>query len=199
MGVLSIITTFDWCSTICYQYKRHWLGERRPLVISASGSLDLEDLDGVGRPNWFQKGSAKAAVAPATTQFHWQDPSLSTENSRGEKLLACFSVLGVSQNLPTAFLTVQPLQGWPRRSIAFGDPWKKNGRSFNDFTYRFICPLSPISWYQNASAFSIQQRKKILFNAIVQSPNCNILMLVFMGNFCGFINHIYQCNPNARV
>ena len=33
---------------------------------------------------------------PATTQFHWQDPSLSTESSRGEKPSACFSVLGVA-------------------------------------------------------------------------------------------------------
>ena len=27
-----------------------------------------------------KKGPAKAAVAQATTQFHWQDPSLSTES-----------------------------------------------------------------------------------------------------------------------
>ena len=39
---------------------------RRPFAISASGSLDLEDLHGVGRPNWFQKGPAKAAVASVT-------------------------------------------------------------------------------------------------------------------------------------
>ena len=81
-------------------------------------------------------GPAKAAVASATTPFHWQDPSLSTEScSGGEKPPACFSVLGVAgsspgrtsypQTLPTAFLTVQSLQGWPRRLIAFGQPKKK--------------------------------------------------------------------------
>ena len=72
---------------------------RRPLVISASGSLDLEDLHGFGTPNWFQKEPAKAAAAPATTQFHWQGPSLSTE---------------------------RPLQGWPKRPIAFGQHKKSN-------------------------------------------------------------------------
>ena len=35
-------------------------------------------------------------VAPVTTHFHWQDPSLSTESRRDEKPPACFSVLGVS-------------------------------------------------------------------------------------------------------
>ena len=30
-----------------------------PLVISASVSLDLEDLHGVGRPDWFLRGPAK--------------------------------------------------------------------------------------------------------------------------------------------
>ena len=71
---------------------------------------------------------------------------------------ACFSVLGVAgsspgrtshpKNLPTAFLTVQPLQGWPRRSIAFGHQKKKKkkfgGRgmqtriylSFTDFIFK---------------------------------------------------------------
>ena len=28
---------------------------RRPIVISASGSLDLEDIHGVWRPTWFKK------------------------------------------------------------------------------------------------------------------------------------------------
>ena len=46
-------------------------GERRPLVISASGSLDLEDIHGVGRPNWFQKGPAKAAVAQIVQVKLW--------------------------------------------------------------------------------------------------------------------------------
>ena len=107
---------------------------RCPLVISASGSLDLVDLHGVGRPNWFKKGPAKATVASATTQFHWQDQSLNKESNRGEEPSACFSVLGIAgsspgrtshPNLPTAFLTVQPLQGWPRRSIASGHPKKR--------------------------------------------------------------------------
>ena len=35
----------------------------------------MEDLHEVGRPNWFQKGPAKANVAQVTTQFHWQDLS----------------------------------------------------------------------------------------------------------------------------
>ena len=56
----------------------------------------FEGLHGVGRPNCFQKGPAKAAVASATTSFHWQDPCLSTESSRGEKTPACLSVLGVA-------------------------------------------------------------------------------------------------------
>ena len=39
-----------------------------------------------------QSGTSQgAAEAPATTQFHWQDPSLSTESSRGEKPSAGFS------------------------------------------------------------------------------------------------------------
>ena len=71
-----------------------------PLVISASGSLDLEDLHEVGRPNWFQKGPAKAAVAQDTTQFHWQDSSLSTESSRCEKPPACISALGIAVSSP---------------------------------------------------------------------------------------------------
>ena len=37
--------------------------------------------------------SQGTAVAPATTRFHWQDPSLSTECSRCEKPSVCFSVL----------------------------------------------------------------------------------------------------------
>ena len=44
--------------------------------------------------------SQGAAVASATTQFHWQDPSLSTESSRCEKPSACFSVLGVAGPSP---------------------------------------------------------------------------------------------------
>ena len=39
------------------------------LVISASGSLDLEELNGVNRPNWFHNRPAKTMV------FHWQDPN----------------------------------------------------------------------------------------------------------------------------
>ena len=42
-----------------------------------------------------QSGTSQgAAVAPVTTQYHWQVPSLSTECSRCEKPSACFSVLG---------------------------------------------------------------------------------------------------------
>ena len=40
--------------------------------------------------------SLGATLASATTQFYWQDPSLSTECSRYEKPSACFSVLGVA-------------------------------------------------------------------------------------------------------
>ena len=58
--------------------------------------------------------SQGAAVAPATTQFHWQDLSLcSTESSRGEKLSACFSVLGVACSSPGR--TSYP-------SLAYGSP-----------------------------------------------------------------------------
>ena len=72
--------------------------ERRPFVISASGSLDLVDFHGA----WLvQSGTSQgAAVASATTQFHWQDQSLSTESSSGEKPSACFSVLGVAGSSP---------------------------------------------------------------------------------------------------
>ena len=51
---------------------------------------------GFGGQTGIIRDQSKAAVAPATTQFHWQDPSLSTESSRGEKPSACFSVLGVA-------------------------------------------------------------------------------------------------------
>ena len=66
--------------------------ELRPLVISASGSLDLVDLHGIGRSDWSHQGPAKSVVASATTQFHWQDPSLRVGTSRGEKPSACFSL-----------------------------------------------------------------------------------------------------------
>ena len=115
-------------------------------------NVNLEDLHGVGRPGWFQKGSAK--TASATTQFHWQDPSLSTESSTGEKPPACFSVFGsrikpwpdqLPQNLPTAFLTVQPLQGWPRRSIALEHP----KFFFNYFiSFHFLSCCCPHSFKQ---------------------------------------------------
>ena len=75
--------------------------EQRPLVISACGSLDLVDLH--GWEAWLVPSgtSQGAAVAPATTQFHWrQDPSLSTECSRCEKPSTCFSVLGVAGSSP---------------------------------------------------------------------------------------------------
>ena len=39
---------------------------------------------------------SKAAVAPGTTQLHWQDPRLSAECSRCEKPSAYFSVSGVA-------------------------------------------------------------------------------------------------------
>ena len=68
--------------------------EWRPFLISASGSQDLVDLHGVG--GLAGTISLGAAVALAATQFHWQDPSLSTECSRCEKPSACFSVLGVA-------------------------------------------------------------------------------------------------------
>ena len=51
---------------------------------------------GLGGQTGTIRDQSKAAVAPATTQFHGQDPSLSTESSRGEKPSACFSVLGVA-------------------------------------------------------------------------------------------------------
>ena len=53
-----------------------------------------------------------AAVVPATTQFHWQDPSLSTESSRREKNLGLLLCAGGSRfkprptpTLPTALLS----------------------------------------------------------------------------------------------
>ena len=51
---------------------------------------------GLGGQTGTIRDQPKAAVAPATTQFHWQDPSLSTKSGRGEKTSACFSVLGVA-------------------------------------------------------------------------------------------------------
>ena len=50
-------------------------------------------LGGLAVFNWDQ---SEAVVASATTRFHFQDPSLSTECSRCEKPSACFSVLGVA-------------------------------------------------------------------------------------------------------
>ena len=54
-------------------------------------------------------GTEKAAVEQATTQFHWQDPSLSTVSSRDEKPPACFSVLGVAGSSPGRTEQVGPL------------------------------------------------------------------------------------------
>ena len=111
-----------------------WGRERRPFVISASGSLDLVDLHGFGA--WLvPSGTSQGAkVAPATTQFHWQDPSLSTESSRGEKPSACFSVLGVAgsslcgTSYPNTCLR-SPKVSALARSIA--PPWaqKKRGKT----------------------------------------------------------------------
>ena len=55
------------------------------------------------------RDQSKAAVAPATTQFHWQDPKLSTESSRGEKPSACFSVLGVAGSSPATPTLTDPV------------------------------------------------------------------------------------------
>ena len=51
---------------------------------------------GLGGQTGAIRDQSKAAVAPATTKFHWEYPSLSTESSRGEKPSAYFSVLGVA-------------------------------------------------------------------------------------------------------
>ena len=88
---------------------------------------------------------SKTTVAPATTLFHWQDPSLNTESSRGEKttcLLLCARGTRfeprpdqLPQRFSTAFLTVQFLQSWPRRSIASGHP-KKKCKKLNKMIWR---------------------------------------------------------------
>ena len=68
------------------------------------------------------RGAAKAAVASATTQFHWQDPSLCTENSRGEKLHACFSVLraaGPSPDSPSGDKSINHNMGKPDSNSDF--------------------------------------------------------------------------------
>ena len=46
------------------------------------------------------RDKSKATVARATTQFHWQDPSHSTESSRQENPSACFSVLVIAGSSP---------------------------------------------------------------------------------------------------
>ena len=59
----------------------------------------------------------KAAVAPATTQFHWEEQIRKTVclllRARGSRLEPRPDQL--PQRLPTTFLTVQPLQGWTRK------------------------------------------------------------------------------------
>ena len=72
--------------------------EAAPIVMAASGSLDLVDLHGVGRPGGLAQGPVKAAIASATTQYHWPDPCHSTKSSRCEKPSACFSALGVADS-----------------------------------------------------------------------------------------------------
>ena len=64
-------------------------------VISTSGSLDLEDLYGVRRPNWLQKGPAKAAVASVSTQFQ-----VLAQRAAEVKNLLLESVLGVAGSSP---------------------------------------------------------------------------------------------------
>ena len=82
---------FDICfASFCTSEQVPRWSERRPFVISASGSLDLLGLNKVRWPGWIQKGQSKDAAAPsATTRFHWHEPSLSTESSKGEKPSAC--------------------------------------------------------------------------------------------------------------
>ena len=56
------------------------------------------------------RDQSKAVVAPVTTRFHWEDPSLSTEGgSRCEKSSACFSVLRVAGSSPgrTSYLKLE--------------------------------------------------------------------------------------------
>ena len=65
-------------------------------VISVSGSLDLVDLHGVGGLAGTIRDQSGDRGGTRYPQFHWQDPSLSTECSRCEKPSARFSVLGVA-------------------------------------------------------------------------------------------------------
>ena len=88
---------------------------------------------GLGGQTGTIRDQSKAAVAPATTQFHWQDPSLSTESSRGEKPSAWFSVLGVAGSSLGG--TSYPNTDWSGSSFLLQDaceniigiePYKKN-------------------------------------------------------------------------
>ena len=104
-------------------YIERWR-ERRPSVISASGSLDLVDLHG---QTGTIRDQSKAAVAPATTQFPWQDPSLSTKSSRGEKPSACFPVPGVAGSSLGG--TSYPNTDWSGFSLLLKDTWEKHNRN----------------------------------------------------------------------
>ena len=87
------------------------------------------------------RDSQKAAVAQATTQFHWQDPSLSTESSRGEKPPTCSSVLGVSGSSPG-------------RSVLQPRPFEKQADIVLFFPFNQL-KVVIWSWTQNAPWFKV--------------------------------------------
>ena len=71
-------------------------------------------------PNWFQKEPAYAAVASATNQLHWYDPSISTESNRGKKKIACFSLLGVVGLTPAGPVIPTLVNGLPKYPASTG-------------------------------------------------------------------------------
>ena len=109
--------------------------ERHPSVISVSGSLDLVDLHGVGRSDWYPQGPVKGRGSNSYHPIPLTRPkSQQRVQQKGNTISLRLHVRGsrfqprpgqLPQHLPTTFLTVQPLQGWPRRSIASGHR-KKN-------------------------------------------------------------------------
>ena len=113
----------SWSDLAYSQYFR-WVSSLRVVkdVNSGEGSGALCNLS-VWEPRFCGlTWDWEVAVASAINQYHWQDPSLSTESSRCEKPSACFSVPGVAGLSPgrTSYpnLAYSPLQFLPCNGAA---------------------------------------------------------------------------------
>ena len=69
---------------------------------------------------FISKGPAKAVVASAATQFHSQDPSLSTESSEVKKHLHVFLCQGGAGSCPSRTSYPKTCHGFPNCPASAG-------------------------------------------------------------------------------